>query len=99
MVCQHTTIEAPYVQFGQFGPSIVLSVPRPLVILGLAKKAAVFSWTLRCQLLYSNITLGGAGASFLELMLAAVFFRRPRIRVSVKHIFLCSCYFDASLHV
>ena len=32
MVCQHTTIEAPYVQFVQFGPSIVLSVPRPLVI-------------------------------------------------------------------
>ena len=34
MVCQHTTIEAPYVQFVQFGPSIVLSVPRPLVKLG-----------------------------------------------------------------
>ena len=33
MVRQHTTIEAPYVQYVQFGPSIVLSVSRPLVIL------------------------------------------------------------------
>ena len=32
MVCQHTTIEALEAPYVQFEPSIVLSVPRPLVI-------------------------------------------------------------------